>query len=97
MCCIDRKKPLIPLICYVNVRCRWGAKLAGEPILKKTVATFDPRDFLSKVSAADARFPTYRKNQEGLLPRESRPTACIYILKGEVKVSVLSEQGTGSR
>src|ERR1700722_1282953 len=61
------------------------------PILKKTVPPFDPREFLSKVGSGRT-ISTYRKNQRVFSQGESA-NSVFYILKGEIKVSVLSDQG----
>jgi CRP-like cAMP-binding protein len=61
------------------------------PISKKTTPPFDPREFLSKVGGGRT-ISTYRKNQR--IFSQGEPADCVfYILKGEIKVSVLSEQG----
>jgi CRP-like cAMP-binding protein len=61
------------------------------PILKKTTPPFDPREFLSKVGSGRT-ISTYRKNQRVFSQGEPADSV-FYILKGEIKVSVLSEQG----
>jgi CRP/FNR family cyclic AMP-dependent transcriptional regulator len=61
------------------------------PPAKKTIPPFDPREFLSKVGGGRT-ISTYRKNQR--IFSQGEPADCVfYILKGEIKVSVLSEQG----
>ncbi|MGD0864235.1 MAG: Crp/Fnr family transcriptional regulator [Rhizomicrobium sp.] len=60
-------------------------------MLKKTVAPFDPRDFLSKVGGGRT-ITTYSKHKT--IFSQGEPADCVYyILKGEVKISVLSRQG----
>jgi CRP-like cAMP-binding protein len=61
------------------------------PILKKTTPPFDPREFLSKVGSGRT-ISTYRKNQRVFSQGEPADSV-FYVLKGEIKVSVLSEQG----
>jgi CRP/FNR family transcriptional regulator, cyclic AMP receptor protein len=60
-------------------------------ILNKPVSIFDPREFLSKVGGGRT-ISNYRKNQK--IFSQGEPADCVfYILKGEIKVSVVSEQG----
>ncbi len=61
------------------------------PILKKTTPLFDPREFLSKVGSGRT-ISTYRKNQR-IFSQGEAADSVFYIQKGEIKVSVLSEQG----
>jgi CRP/FNR family transcriptional regulator, cyclic AMP receptor protein len=61
------------------------------PILKKAITPFDPREFLSKVGGGRTISP-YRTNQR--IFSHGEPADCVfYILKGEIKVTVLSAQG----
>ena len=61
------------------------------PIAKKVSLSFDPREFLSKVGGGRT-IASYRKNQRIFSQGESADSV-FYILKGEVKISVLSAQG----
>jgi CRP-like cAMP-binding protein len=61
------------------------------PTVKKTTPLFDPREFLSKVGSCRT-ISTYRKNQRVFSQGEPAESV-FYILKGEIKISVLSEQG----
>ncbi len=61
------------------------------PTVKKTTPLFDPREFLSKVGSGRT-ISTYRKNQRVFSQGEPAESV-FYILKGEIKISVLSEQG----
>jgi CRP/FNR family transcriptional regulator, cyclic AMP receptor protein len=59
--------------------------------LDKLLPAFDPREFLSKVGGGRT-ISNYRRNQK--IFSQGEPADCVfYILKGEVKVSVVSEQG----
>ena len=61
------------------------------PISKKATPPFDPREFLSKVGGGRT-ISAYRKNQKVF--SQGEVADCVfYVLKGEIKVSVLSEQG----
>jgi CRP/FNR family transcriptional regulator, cyclic AMP receptor protein len=59
--------------------------------LKKATTPFDSREFLSRVGTGRT-IATYRKNQRVFSQGEAADSV-FYILKGEVKVSVLSDQG----
>jgi CRP-like cAMP-binding protein len=59
--------------------------------LKRAVTEFDPKDFLAKVG--DGRtIARHRKNHK-LFSQGDAADSVFYIQKGEIKVSVLSEQG----
>ncbi|MGD0141678.1 MAG: Crp/Fnr family transcriptional regulator [Rhizomicrobium sp.] len=61
------------------------------PTSKKSVSLFDPHEFLSKVGGGRT-ISIYRKNQR--IFSQGEPADCVfYVLQGEIKVSVLSEQG----
>jgi CRP/FNR family cyclic AMP-dependent transcriptional regulator len=61
------------------------------PPSKKEIPPFDPHEFLSKVGGG-RNIASYRKNQKVFSQGEAAD--CVfYVLKGEIKVSVLSEQG----
>ena len=59
--------------------------------MNKPVSIFDPREFLSKVGGGRT-IANYRKNHK--IFSQGEPADCVfYILKGEIKVLVVSEQG----
>jgi CRP-like cAMP-binding protein len=59
--------------------------------LRRAVTEFDPKDFLAKVGGGRT-IAKYRKNSK-IFAQGDVADAVFYIQKGEVKVSVLSEQG----
>ena len=60
-------------------------------VLNKSMPAFDPREFLSKVGGGRT-ISNYRKNHK--IFSQGEPADCVfYILKGEIKISVVSEQG----
>jgi CRP-like cAMP-binding protein len=59
--------------------------------LRRAVAAFDPKDFLARVGGGRT-IGKYRKNSR-IFAQGDVADAVFYIQKGEVKVSVLSEQG----
>jgi CRP/FNR family transcriptional regulator, cyclic AMP receptor protein len=60
-------------------------------ISKNPILAFDPREFLSKVGGGRT-ISVYRKNQK-IFSQGEIADCVFYILKGEIKVSVVSEQG----
>ena len=59
--------------------------------MKRTTKQFDPRDFLAKVGGGRT-IAKYRKNHK-IFAQGDEADAVFYIQKGEVKVTVVSEQG----
>jgi len=59
--------------------------------LKRTALTFDPKDFLAKVGSGRT-IAKYRKNHKVFVQGEPADSV-FYILSGEIKVTVVSEQG----
>ncbi len=59
--------------------------------MKRTVVPFDPKDFLAKIGGGRT-IAKYRKNHK-IFAQGETADAVFYIQKGEVKVTVLSEQG----
>jgi CRP-like cAMP-binding protein len=64
----------------------------GRPVLRKTItASFDPKAFLAKVSEGTA-ISKYQRDQIVFLQGEVGD-AVFYILKGKIKLTVVSERG----
>jgi CRP/FNR family transcriptional regulator, cyclic AMP receptor protein len=63
----------------------------GSRTSKKTVAAFDASEFLSRIGKGRI-ISTFRKHRK-LFSQGERAEHVFYILKGKVKVSVLSEEG----
>jgi CRP/FNR family cyclic AMP-dependent transcriptional regulator len=59
--------------------------------LRRAVAAFDPKDFLAKVGGGRT-MAKYRKNHK-IFSQGDAADSVFYLQKGEIKVSVLSEQG----
>ena len=59
--------------------------------MKRTALTFDPKDFLAKVGSGRT-IAKYRKNHKVFVQGEPADSV-FYILSGEIKVTVVSEQG----
>jgi CRP/FNR family transcriptional regulator, cyclic AMP receptor protein len=59
--------------------------------LKKSIRTFDPREFLSKVGGGRT-IAVYQKNRK-IFSQGEPADSVFYIQRGEVKISVLSEHG----
>jgi CRP-like cAMP-binding protein len=59
--------------------------------LKGTGKTFDPKDFLAKVGGGRS-ISKYRKNHK-LFTQGNPADAVFYVLKGKVKVTIVSKQG----
>src|SRR5471032_576146 len=76
--------------CIMRARCKGRTYHIG-PHLKRTALTFDPKEFLAKVGGGRT-IAKYRKNHKIFAQGESAD-AVFFIQKGEVKVTVLSEQG----
>ena len=71
-------------------RCKGRAYNIG-PHLKRTAPVFDPKEFLAKVGGGRT-IAKYRKNHK-IFAQGEAADAVFFIQKGEIKVTVLSEQG----